>query len=59
MEGIDRTSPVPYYVQLYDLLLHMIQGGELEPGSPYFDSNHRGLAPLVAKLAASTLKSRT
>ncbi|MBU2667925.1 GntR family transcriptional regulator [Actinoplanes bogorensis] len=32
MEGIDRTSPVPYYVQLYDLLLRMIQDGELEPG---------------------------
>ncbi|MBM2620505.1 GntR family transcriptional regulator [Actinoplanes sp. LDG1-06] len=32
MTGIDRASPVPYYVQLYDLLLRMIQDGELEPG---------------------------
>ena len=27
---------------------------ELDAGSIYFDANHRGLAPLVAKLAAST-----
>ena len=27
---------------------------ELEPNSPYFDSNHRGLSPLVRRLAVSS-----
>lgn len=31
---------------------------ELAHGSIYFESNHRGLAPLVAKLAASTMRAR-
>jgi len=31
---------------------------ELAQGSIYFESNHRGLAPLVAKLAASTMRAR-
>ena len=31
---------------------------ELADGSIYFASNHRGLAPLVAKLAASTMQAR-
>ena len=30
---------------------------ELAPDSPYFASNHRALAPLVARLAASTLRT--
>jgi fatty acid desaturase len=29
---------------------------ELAPDSPYFMSNHRGLSPLVARLAASTMR---
>jgi fatty acid desaturase len=29
---------------------------ELAPDSPYFVSNHRGLSPLVARLAASTMR---
>jgi len=31
---------------------------ELEANSPFFVSNHRGLAPLVARLAASTMNGR-
>ncbi|MDP9421534.1 MAG: fatty acid desaturase [Pseudomonadota bacterium] len=31
---------------------------ELEADSPFFVSNHRGLAPLVARLAASTMNGR-
>lgn len=31
---------------------------ELDAGSPYFDSNHRGLSPLVARLAVSSWKGR-
>ena len=31
---------------------------ELEANSPYFDSNHRGLSPLVARLAVSSWKGR-
>ena len=29
---------------------------ELAPDSPYFESNHRGLSPLVARLATSTMR---
>ncbi|WP_033338780.1 GntR family transcriptional regulator [Catenuloplanes japonicus] len=32
MKHIKRASPVPYYVQLYDVLLGRIQDGELQPG---------------------------
>jgi fatty acid desaturase len=32
---------------------------ELEASSAYFDANHRGLSPLVARLAASTMRSTT
>jgi GntR family transcriptional regulator len=32
MKSIERASPVPYYVQLYDVLLASIQSGELQAG---------------------------
>ena len=52
MPNIDRASPVPYYVQLYDLLLRMIQDGELEPGRrlPGESELHRDFAYLYGWL---------
>lgn len=35
---------------------HRRLSADLQPGSPYFQSNHRGLAPLVGRLAASSWK---
>ena len=32
MKNIERASPVPYYEQLYDVLLDDIRGGGLKPG---------------------------
>lgn len=32
MSTIERTSPVPYYLQLYEVLLDRIRQGELAPG---------------------------
>lgn len=37
---------------------HRRLSGELGADSPYFESNHRGLSPLVARLAASSWNGR-
>jgi GntR family transcriptional regulator len=61
LETIERSSPVPYYEQLYDLLLHRIRSGEIERGArmPGESELHRefGLSRATVRQALELLES--
>ena len=61
MKSIERASPVPYYEQLYDVLLDNIRSGELKPGDrlPGESELHRtfGLSRATVRQALDLLES--